>query len=115
MHGMDGNSLIDTALILAMMCGTVGVARGFVLDWGPVFWGLIGSAGGFAVGFAFDYIKASIKRKKIKTGKTRLGEIIIIVQCTDEQSELVKQTLWRNMALGVAVTRMQALDRNLEF
>ncbi|NBD24901.1 hypothetical protein [Paenibacillus glycinis] len=112
MHAMDGTSLVDTALILAMMCGTVGVARGFVLDWGPVFWGLIGSASGFAAGFAFDVIKTAIKRKKIKTGKTRLGEIIIIVQCKNEQAELVEQTLWRNMALGVAVTSMQSLERN---
>ncbi|MBW7453662.1 hypothetical protein ACFOLF_37200 [Paenibacillus sepulcri] len=107
MHGMDGTSLVDIGLILAMMGGTIGVARGFNLDWGPVFWGLIGSAVGFAIGFVFDVIKTLYKRKKIRTAKTKHGEVIIIVQCTNEQSRFVEQILWSNMALGVAKTRMQ--------
>ncbi|MBD2871681.1 hypothetical protein [Paenibacillus arenilitoris] len=107
MHGTDGTSLVDIGLVLAMMGGTIGVARGFVLQWGPVFWGLIGAAGGFAIGFVFDFIKNLIKRKKIRTAKTKHGEVILIVQCTNEQSPFVEQTLWSNLALGVAKTRMQ--------
>ncbi|WP_202556779.1 hypothetical protein [Paenibacillus silvestris] len=105
-HGMDGTSLIDIGLILAMMCGTIGVARGFVLDWGPVVWGLIGSVVGFIIGFVFDVIKTHHRRKKIRTAKG--SEVIIIVQCTNEQSQFVEMTLWNNMALGVAKTRMQS-------
>ncbi|MCA0756481.1 hypothetical protein KP806_15610 [Paenibacillus sp. N4] len=107
MHGADGTSLVDIGLVLAMMGGTIGVARGFVLHWGPVFWGLIGAAGGFAIGFVYDLIKNLIKRKKIRASKSKLGEVILIVQCTNEQAEFVEQTLWGNLALGVAKTRMQ--------
>ncbi|OAS14929.1 hypothetical protein A8708_05025 [Paenibacillus oryzisoli] len=106
MHGTDGTSLVDIALVLAMMGGTIGVSRGFVLYWGPVFWGLIGAALGFAIGFIYDLTKNIIKRKKLRTAKTKLGEVILIVQCTKEQSLLVEQTLWGNLALGVAKTHM---------
>jgi hypothetical protein len=106
-HGTDGTSLVDIGLILAMMGGTIGVARGFVLDWGPVFWGLIGAAGGFAIGFIYDITSTLIKRKKIRTAKIKLGEIILIVQCSNDQSQIVEKTLWKNLALGVAKTQMQ--------
>lgn len=109
MHGMDGTSLVDIGLVLAMMGGTIGAARGFVLHWGPIFWGLIGAAGGFAIGFSYDLTKNLIKRKKIKTAKTKIGEIIVIVQCSKEQAQFVEQTLWGSQALGVAKTRMQTL------
>ncbi|WP_135555846.1 hypothetical protein [Paenibacillus cymbidii] len=107
MHGADGTSLVDIGLIISMMGGTIGVARGFVLHWGPIFWGLIGAAGGFAIGFMYDLIKNLIKRKKIRTAKTKTGEVILIVQCSNEQSSFVEQTLWGNLALGVAKTRME--------
>lgn len=113
-HGMDGTSLIDIGLILAMMCGTIGVARGFVMDWGPVVWGIIGSAGGFIVGVVIDVIKTLYKRKKMRTAKSKLSEVIIIVQCTNEQSHFVESILWSNMALGVAKTRMQSFERTQE-
>ncbi|GIO62767.1 YqgE/AlgH family protein [Paenibacillus cineris] len=107
MHGTDGTSLIDIGLILAMMGGTIGVSRGFVLHWGPVFWGLIGAAVGFAVGFVYDLIKNLVKRKKIRTVKTTAGEVILIVQCAAAQAPFVEQTLWGNRALRVAKTQMQ--------
>ncbi|WP_240545889.1 hypothetical protein [Paenibacillus artemisiicola] len=106
MHGMDGTSLVDLGLILAMMGGTIGVARGFILDWGPVIWGLIGSAGGFAIGFAIDLLVTLYRRRKLRTVKQKHGEVILIVQCSNEQSALVEQTLWGNMAIGVAKTRI---------
>lgn len=110
MHGVDGTSLVDIGLVLAMMGGTIGVARGFVLQWGPIFWGLIGAGGGFAIGFLYDLTKNLFKRKGIKTAKTKHGEIILIIQCTNEQSQFVEQTLWENLAVGVAKTRMQTLQ-----
>lgn len=110
MHGTDGISLVDIGLVLAMMGGTIGVARGFKLAWGPVFWGLIGAAGGFAVGFVFSLVKNLIQRKRIVIPKAdKTGEIILIVQCTTEQSPFVEQTLWENLALGVARTRMHTV------
>ncbi|MDR6553112.1 hypothetical protein [Paenibacillus qinlingensis] len=105
-HGADGTSLVDIALVLAMMGGTIGVSRGFVLYWGPVFWGLIGAAIGFAIGFIYDFTKNIIKRKKLRTAKNIIGEVILIVQCTNEQAAFVEQTLWGSLALGLAKTHM---------
>ncbi|KRE83241.1 hypothetical protein ASG89_12875 [Paenibacillus sp. Soil766] len=107
MNATDGSSLADIGLILAMMGATIGAARGFVLDWGPIFWGLIGAVGGFTIGFVYDITSTLIKRKKNRTAKIKLGEIILIVQCTNEQSQFVEQTLWKSLALGVAKTQMQ--------
>lgn len=106
-HGTDGTSLVDSGLVLAMMGGTIGAARGFIMSWGPIFWGLIGAAAGFAIGFVFSLMKNLIKQKKMITAKPKIGEVILIVQCTTEQSPFVEQTLWENLALGVARTRMQ--------
>lgn len=114
MHGTDGTSLVDIGLVLAMMGATIGVSRGFALNWGPVYWGLIGAFSGFAIGFIYDFTKTLIKRKKLSTAKTKMGEVILIVQCTNEQSQFVEQTLWGNLALGVAKTRMHTSQFELE-
>ncbi len=107
MHGTDGTSLVDAGLVLAMMFGTIGVALGFEWTLGPVYGGLIGAAGGFAVGFVIDVIKNAIKRKRFGAAKSKLAPIIVIVQCAREEVEFVKQLLWNHRALGVAATTMQ--------
>ncbi|HZG76358.1 MAG TPA: hypothetical protein VEZ72_10935 [Paenibacillus sp.] len=106
MHGTDGTSLVDLGLILAMMFGTVGVSRGFVLAWGPVAWGLIGAAGGFALGFVIDIAANARKRKKERRAKTNMSEVVVVVQCGAEQASFVEKLLWEHRALGVAKTRV---------
>nr|WP_275983740.1 hypothetical protein [Paenibacillus hamazuiensis] len=110
MHGTDGTSLVDLGLFMAMICGTIGVSRGYILEWGPIFWGLAGAVGGFAVGFAIDLAKNLIKRKKIVTKKSRQGSVILIVKCGAEQAKFVEQTLWEHRAIGLAKTRIHGSD-----
>ncbi|MCI3927072.1 hypothetical protein MO973_43560 [Paenibacillus sp. TRM 82003] len=111
-HGTDGTSLVDLGLILAMMFGTIGVSRGYVLEWGPVFWGLIGSAGGFAVGFLIDLIVNAIRRKRTWKVPKKPSDVILIVQCHSDQASLVEQTLWEHRAIGVAKTRIRSHEEN---
>lgn len=110
MHGTDGISLVDAGLVLAMMAGTIGVALGFESQWGPVFWGLIGAVGGFAIGFVIDVIKNALKRKRIGAAESKPAPIIVIVQCARDQAEFVKRLLWDHRALGVAATAMRTAD-----
>lgn len=101
-HRSDGVSLTQTGLFLAVIFSTIGASRGFILDWGPIYWGLIGAAFGFLVGFLFDLIvqKRHIKKEKALKGKG--SEVILIVDCEESKKEQVEKLLWDNLALGVA-------------
>ena len=69
---------------------------------GPIFWGLIGGATGFMIGFMIDYIfyKVIHKRKRVLKGKG--SEVIVVINCPDELVEKVEKVLWEHLALGVA-------------
>lgn len=43
-HQSDGISLFDIAAGLATAFAVIGVSVGFILTWGPIYWGLIGAA-----------------------------------------------------------------------
>lgn len=74
-HHSDGLSLLDLPFILGSFLALLGGIYGFVLEWGPIVWGLIGFACGFAAG--------------------------LIIECSEQQTETVKDILWSHNALGV--------------
>ncbi|MDR7246422.1 hypothetical protein [Priestia megaterium] len=101
-HRSDGVSLSQTGLFLAVIFSTIGASRGFVLDWGPIYWGLIGAFSGFVLGFLFDlFVQKSVKKKQ-RIHRGRASEVILIVDCEECQKEQVEKLLWNNLALGVA-------------
>ncbi|MBT2259625.1 hypothetical protein [Priestia megaterium] len=102
LHRSDGVSLTQTGLFLAVIFSTIGASRGFVLDWGPIYWGLIGAVFGFFLGLLFDIIvqKKHLKKEKVLKGKA--SEVILVVDCEETQKEQVEKLLWDNLALGVA-------------
>jgi hypothetical protein len=101
LHRSDGTSLISKGMILAFLFSTVGASRGFIMAWGPIIWGLIGAASGFALGFIIDlFIKKRSGKNRKLSGKS--GEVILIVECQQYQKERVKHILWNQLALGVA-------------
>ena len=55
-HHSDSVSLIDLASILGAIFMLFGSIYGFVLKWGPVWWGIIGLAFGFSIGVVIKYI-----------------------------------------------------------
>jgi hypothetical protein len=103
-HRSDGISLSQTGLFLAVIFSTIGASRGFVLDWGPIYWGGIGAFFGFVLGFLFDlFVQKSVKKKqRVLRGKA--SEVIVIVQCEENQKKQVEHILWDHLALGVAIT-----------
>ena len=102
LHRADGISLFDKGAAIGTAFSVIGASIGFVLEWGPIFWGLIGGATGFIIGFVIDYIfyKVIHKRKRILKGKH--SEVVLVINCPNELVEKVEQLLWDHLALGVA-------------
>lgn len=102
LHKADGVSLIDIAMALATAFSVIGASIGFILAWGPIYWGLIGAFVGFVVGFAIKYVYLKITFKNNQPHRKKNAEVILIVECEDTQAELVEKILWEHFALGVA-------------
>ncbi len=101
-HHADGVSMVDGGAILGSAGMVLGVIYGFVLEWGPIIWGLLGLAGGFLGGLLLDISFSKLKHSKARRSEND-GELFLMVQCDSHQVEQVKKTLWDHLALGVAV------------
>jgi hypothetical protein len=102
LHRADGVSFIGKGMALAVVFSVVGASRGFVLKWGPIYWGLIGAASGFAVGFLTDLYINLVHNKKKRLIHGKKSEVILIVTCEESQGDLVENILWEHLALGLA-------------
>jgi hypothetical protein len=100
-HHSDGVSITDGGAILATASMTLGVIYGFILEWGPIIWGLIGLAAGFLLGCLIDFFWSKMRHSKNRHQGSKT-ELIIMIDCREEQADMVKKTLWNHLALGVA-------------
>jgi hypothetical protein len=102
LHQADGISLFDKGAAIGTAFSVIGASVGFVLEWGPIFWGIIGGVIGFMIGFIIDFIfyKVIHKRKRVLKGKHL--EVVLVINCPNEMVEKVEQLLWDHLALGVA-------------
>jgi len=99
-HHSDSVSVLDLAAILGAISMLMGSIYGFVLKWGPVWWGLIGLGIGFGLGII---IKLILLRKYLNKDKSvKEPEVVIIIECKETLVEMVVDTLWSNHALGVS-------------
>ncbi|TCP22687.1 hypothetical protein EV207_13429 [Scopulibacillus darangshiensis] len=100
-HKSDGVSVFDLGAALAVVFTVFGSSYGFIAEWGPILWGLIGAGFGFTVGFIIDILINKAKKKhEIKKGKST--EVFVVVSCNDaNQVEIVERLLWEHFALGV--------------
>ncbi|WP_174612830.1 hypothetical protein [Virgibacillus ihumii] len=104
-HTSDGTSLIDIGAALATGFSVVGTSIGFELAWGPIWWGLIFGAIGFALGFAIRLFTEKIIKKRKRLLKGKNSEMILIIDCGEEQGQLVEEILWEHLALGVGMVK----------
>jgi hypothetical protein len=102
LHQSDGVSLISKGMILAFLFSTIGASRGFVMEWGPIIWGLIGAGSGFVIGFIIDLFMKKVTKRKQRLLRGKNSEVILIVECEQHQKEHVESILWNQLALGVA-------------
>ncbi|MDX5473917.1 MAG: inorganic phosphate transporter [Bacillaceae bacterium] len=102
LHRADGISLFDKGAAIGTAFAVIGASVGFVLEWGPIYWGLIGATVGFILGFIIDYIifKVIHNRKRVLKGKQ--SEVVLVVECSKELVDKVEEILWEHLALGVA-------------
>lgn len=102
LHQSDGISLINKGMFLAVIFSVIGASRGFVLEWGPIYWGLIGAGAGFIIGFIIDLLLFKIKNRKTKLLKKKnKSDVILIIECKEEEGKIVEKILWEHLALGV--------------
>ncbi|WP_413306399.1 hypothetical protein AA0X95_05680 [Bacillus sp. 1P10SD] len=102
LHRSDGTTLIDIGMALATAFSVIAASIGFKLAWGPIYWGLIGAAGGFLVGLLIRLFIEKVVRKRKRLLKGIHSEIIVIIECEETQAEAVEAILWDNFAIGVA-------------
>jgi hypothetical protein len=101
LHQSDGVTLINKGMLFAVIFSVIGASRGFILEWGPIYWGLIGAGGGFLLGFVIDLAIVKMKNNK-RPLKGKKSEVILIIECKEEEGKLVEKILWEHLALGVA-------------
>jgi hypothetical protein len=107
-HSSDGLSLLDLPIILATIFCLFGGIYGFMLTWGPIMWGLICMVVGFSLGLIIKLITTKKYNNRQKNLKTT--EVVIIIDCNDNQLDMVKAILWQHNALGVS---RLSLDNNV--
>lgn len=99
-HHADGISLFDGGAILGTACMVLGVIYGFVWEWGPIIWGLLGLGGGFLIGFLLDIFLSRVTKERRKDSD---AEMFVMINCEDSQAKEVEKALWDHLALGVAI------------
>jgi hypothetical protein len=102
LHRADGISLFDKGAAIGTAFSVIGASVGFRLEWGPIYWGIIGAASGFILGFIIDYIIYKVVHKRNRVVKGKKSEVVLVVECQKELVEKVEEVLWEHLALGVA-------------
>lgn len=102
LHRADGVSLFDKGAAIGTAFAVIGASVGFKLEWGPIYWGLIGAATGFVIGFLIDYFFYKVVHKHKRVVKGKKSEVILVVDCDKTLVDKVEDVLWEHLALGVA-------------
>lgn len=103
MYSATGGSVFDLPMILGAFTALLGCVYGFVLEWGPVVWGVIGGVAGFGIGF---FIKLLVLKKRKKAGCD--NEVVIFVACGDNKTEQIRRIFSDNGALGTSIIKGRA-------
>lgn len=101
-HQADGFSLFDGAAILGTCLMLLGAIYGYVLEWGPIIWGIIGAVSGLLIGFL---IKMLLIKKNKRVTKSFSSEIVLMIRCENHQWHMIENILWKNGALGLSRIR----------
>lgn len=97
-HKSDGFSLFDGPAILGTCLMLLGAIYGYVLEWGPILWGIIGAVSGLLLGLL---LKMLLLRKNKRGSSKITSEIVLMVRCEDHKWEQVEKLLWDHFALGL--------------
>jgi len=101
-HRSDGVSLVSKGAALGTAFAVIGASLGFSLKWGPIYWGLIGAFSGFVLGLCIDIVINKVLKKQQRLLRGKHSEVIIIVECAEQEGDQVEKILWQHFTLGVA-------------
>ncbi|WP_208591093.1 hypothetical protein [Gracilibacillus suaedae] len=88
LHRVDGRSVLDGAMVSGTIFMLLGTIYGFVWQWGPVIWGLIGLLGGFFLGLIIELV---LNKKKLKVFSERKSEVFMQITCNASlQDQMIK-------------------------
>jgi TM2 domain-containing membrane protein YozV len=91
---------VEIGFASATACSVLGISLGFILEWGPIIWGLIYGFGGFLLGFGIGLLIKS--KHSLPHQKHKLPEVTVLVQyLNEEESALIHETFWRYKAITV--------------
>jgi len=91
---------VEAGMAVATAASVVGTSCGFILAWGPIFCGLAAALIGFVVGFGLY----RLLNKGTHPKPEKLPEVTVIIQCLEDQSALIIDTMWQYRALSVGCT-----------
>ncbi|WP_308017425.1 hypothetical protein [Alkalihalobacillus deserti] len=91
LHRADGVSLFDKEAAIGTAFSVIEANVGLGLDWGPIFWGLIGAASGFIIGFIIDYMIFKVVHKRKREVKGKKSEVVLVIECSSELVEKVEE------------------------
>ena len=104
----DGRSMFDGAAALGTALMVLGSIYGFLWEWGPILWGIIGLFGGGLIGFVLDYLFTQNRHKQQRN--KHKTEVFLLLYCRPDEVEGTEQVLWHQGALGVARLNQSALS-----
>lgn len=96
----DGRSMFDGAAALGTAMMVLGSIYGFIWEWGPVIWGIIGLFGGGLIGFGLDYFWTERRHKQQRN--THKTEVFVLLYCCPDEVKDIEYMLWQQGANGVA-------------
>ncbi|WP_010096085.1 hypothetical protein [Ornithinibacillus scapharcae] len=99
-HRADGGSVLDGAMMSATIFSVLGTIYGFVWQWGPIIWGLLGLVGGFLLGLLVEVV---INKKKLNVVAKRKSEVIIEVTCHASLQDQLIKVLKMRKAMGYVI------------
>lgn len=105
MHQADGVTLISTGAVLGTAFAVIGASIGFRLEWGPIYWGLIGTSAGFILGLLIDLFYYKVLKKLDHPVRGNAADVVLIVECEEPLGDKVEHILWHHFAHGVARVR----------
>jgi hypothetical protein len=101
----DEFSWFDLALIFGNAFAVLFCSLGFIWEWGPIIWAIIGFFTGVLFGVLVRTAIVAIKNgwppnfRNISKDRT---EVLIMIQCPAAKKSQVKEILWNHHALGIA-------------
>jgi len=96
----DGRSLFDGAMILGTVFMVLGVIYGYVWEWGPILWGLLGFLAGALLGFLLDNWRYLLKGKQNNLNIKENNRVVLIIHCLENHTDFIENILLEHGALG---------------